>query len=119
MAKSKKAAAAQDAVVGPVAPVGVGRGTGIARGADLSGYIRGLGRTTSGKPTLDVADAVADALRGKSAEDVAKAARAAITKVTGADPGDLLAKYAHLNPGQIRMNCGNRLRAALKAEQAG
>ena len=27
---------------------------------------------------------------------------------------DLLARYAHLNHGQIRMNCGNRLRAMVK-----
>lgn len=35
-------------------------------------------------------------------------------RVCGLEPGTLEARYAGLNPGQKRMNAGNRIRAALK-----
>lgn len=35
-------------------------------------------------------------------------------KILDFPEGELLAKYAHLNPGQKRMTAGNRLRAAIK-----
>ena len=35
-------------------------------------------------------------------------------KVLGLEPGFLVAKYERLNPGQMRMNSGNRIRAAIK-----
>jgi len=35
-------------------------------------------------------------------------------KILGFPEGELLTKYAHLNPGQKRMTAGNRLRAAIK-----
>lgn len=85
----------------------------ITAGACLDGYVRGLGRTASGKPTLDVADQVADMLRGLTVEEVAKLTKTKLKALTGED-FDPIAKYGHLNPGQIRMNCGNRLRAAIR-----
>lgn len=35
-------------------------------------------------------------------------------KVLGLEAGELVAKYDRLNPGQKRMNSGNRIRAAIK-----
>lgn len=37
-----------------------------------------------------------------------------VEKILGFEKDELLAKYAHLNPGQKRMTAGNRLRAAIK-----
>ena len=38
-----------------------------------------------------------------------------VARIAGAISNeDLLARYAHLNNGQIRMNCGNRIRGSIK-----
>lgn len=80
----------------------------ITKGATIAHYVKGEGRTTSGKATFDIADRVADELRGLDVESLFKVAHA---KLEGFDAR---AKYGHLNPGQIRMNIGNRLRAAYR-----
>lgn len=67
-------------------------------------------RTAAGNISVDVNDALAQFLRGRSVQDVAKIAAVAL----GVEESALLAKYAHLNVGQQRMNIGNRLRAAVK-----
>lgn len=38
----------------------------------------------------------------------------AASKYLGVPESELRSKYAHLNPGQQRMNCGNRMRALFK-----
>lgn len=114
MSKAKKATAAVTTVTRvPVTTKSGAESRSITKGAILDGYVKGLGRTASGKPTLDTADEVADRLRGLTAAEVASYTTKTIAKITG-EQIDFGAKYAHLNPGQVRMNCGNRLRAALK-----
>lgn len=39
---------------------------------------------------------------------------AAAERVCDLEPGTLAVKYDHMNPGQKRMNAGNRIRAAMK-----
>ena len=64
----------------------------------------------SGSVSQNNGDALAQALEGKSpAETIAFAER-----VLGLPVGTLAAKYAGLNPGQQRMNSGNRVRNAIK-----
>lgn len=60
----------------------------------------------------NVGDEIARMLEGKSLPEVYEAA----AKYLGEDLKALTAKYAHLNPGQQRMVCGNRMRAKWKAE---
>jgi hypothetical protein len=67
----------------------------------------------SGKKTQNTGDELAEVLRPLSPNDVCLAAEIALS-VDGDEPGWLMAKYESLNPGQIRMNSGNRLRAAIK-----
>lgn len=62
----------------------------------------------SGNTSLDCGDPLAAALRGKSLDDVYKAA----AKELREPEADLRKRYAHLNPGMQRMNLGNRMRAA-------
>ena len=64
----------------------------------------------SGRASLNNGDAVAEFLAGKTPDEVLKAAE----KILGLDDGELQERYANLNPGQQRMNGGNRIRAALK-----
>jgi len=56
----------------------------------------------------DIGDQVAEALRGKTLDDAYKIA----AKWLGARIDELKSKYGHLNPGQQRMNLGNRMRRA-------
>lgn len=65
-------------------------------------------RTRAGRH--DVGDEVAEALRGKTIEQVYEYA-APLLKATAAE---LDAKYAHLDTGRKRMTIGNRLRALKK-----
>jgi hypothetical protein len=58
----------------------------------------------------DIGDQVAEALRGKDLEQAYKIA----AKWLGAGVNELKSKYGHLNPGQQRMNLGNRMRRAKK-----
>lgn len=69
-------------------------------------------KTAGGNAAIDNADAVAGLLRGKTLEEVWAIASAAL----GSDVVVVLkSKYAALNPGQVRMNLGNRIRGAVKA----
>lgn len=71
-------------------------------------------KTAGGNPTIDNNDDVATYLRGKSLADV----WAIATKAMGDEVSTALhAKYDKLNPGQQRMNLGNRLRAMFRAGQ--
>lgn len=71
-------------------------------------------KTASGGVSLHNGDRVAAALAGLTLEEVQKLAAEVIsTEKTPVTVEDLVAKYAHLNPGQQRMNLGNRIRGAL------
>ena len=60
--------------------------------------------------SLNNGDEVAQLLQGATPEAVMRAA-----EILGGFPeGELVAKYAHLNKGQQRMNAGNRIRSAVK-----
>lgn len=65
-------------------------------------------KTAGGNQAIDNGDKVAKQLRGKSLDEVYKAAAAALKEPESA----LRAKYKHLNEGMQRMNLGNRMRAA-------
>ena len=64
----------------------------------------------SGSLSQNNGDVLAKALEGKTPDEVMALAE----KVLGLEAGTLVAKYESLNPGQKRMNSGNRIRAALK-----
>ena len=66
----------------------------------------------SGRVSLNKGDEVATMLAGLSPLAVIEAAE----RLLGFESGELVAKYAHLNPGQKRMNGGNRIRSAIKRE---
>ena len=66
----------------------------------------------SGKKSKVSGDEVSLALMGLTPEAVMKAAE----NILDLAEGELAVKYAHLNPGQRRMNAGNRIRAAVKRE---
>lgn len=75
------------------------------------GYQPGL--AYSGRKSLNSGDAVAAAMHELSpAKSIALA-----EDLLKLEPGTLSAKYGHLNPGQQRMNAGNRIRAAFKDGQ--
>ena len=65
--------------------------------------------TATGNKSLDNGDAIAQSLRGATLED-AYAIAAETLKI---EVADLKKKYGHLNPGQQRMNLGNRIRGAI------
>jgi DNA-directed RNA polymerase subunit RPC12/RpoP len=104
-------------------------------------YVTGLDVTASGRDTIDIADAIADSLRGMNVEDAMMEAAAQIVSL----PGDarfskankrqfiafckeagrhdsdadavinfLIGKYGNLNNGMIRMNLGNLVRGAIR-----
>lgn len=64
----------------------------------------------SGKKSLNNGDAVAQALEYLDWTEV----MALCCSLLALDYAELEAKYAHLNVGARRMNCGNRIRAAYK-----
>jgi hypothetical protein len=78
--------------------------------ADLSRYKIGESKTATGRKTIDIGDATAELLRGKSLVAVYKLA----AKKLGEEESDLRDRYKHLNLGMQRMNLGNRIRAASK-----
>lgn len=78
--------------------------------ADLSKYVINKEvKTAGGNASVDCGDATAARLRGMSLDAVYKEAATVLKEAEK----DLRARYAHLNPGMIRMNLGNRVRAAL------
>ena len=66
--------------------------------------------SSSNRPSLHNGDPVAKFLEGRDPSLVMAAAE----RILGLEAGFLTTKYASLNPGQQRMNSGNRIRAALK-----
>ena len=64
----------------------------------------------SGAKSQNNGDDLASLLAGLDPKSVCRLAEA----VLGLEAGELWAKYEHLNPGQQRMNSGNRIRAAVK-----
>ena len=92
--------------------------------ADLGRYVRGAGVTNSGRPTVDVDDVVAKALRGDDLE-VLYPRVAAWLQLMGRETigrgakkievteENLRIRYGRLNVGMQRMNLGNILRGAM------
>lgn len=92
--------------------------------ADLGRYVRGAGVTNSGRPTVDVDDVVAKALRGDDLE-VLYPRVAAWLQLMGRETigrgakkievteENLRIRYSRLNVGMQRMNLGNILRGAM------
>jgi hypothetical protein len=72
-------------------------------------------KTVNGTATAHCNDPIARELLGLLPEEVAELA----DKVLDVPAGTHMAKYGHLNPGQIRMNSGNRIRAYWKAALEG
>lgn len=68
----------------------------------------------NGKLKIDNGDPIATILRPLTPEQVAAVA----DKVLEEDNGSHASRYAHLNPGQMRMNSGNRIRGAIKRGEA-
>lgn len=68
----------------------------------------------SGKKSLHTGDAVSMALEYREWDEVTRIC----AELLGLDYSELLMKYAHLNKGARRMNCGNRIRAAFKKGDA-
>jgi hypothetical protein len=60
--------------------------------------------------SLNNGDPIAKLLEPINPEEMPRVAEVAL----GLEEGELLEKYGHLNNGQIRMNCGNRIRNAVK-----
>lgn len=92
--------------------------------ADLKHYVKGAGLTNSGRPTVDVDDVVAQALRGedleviypKVAEWLKAMGREHIgrgSKKMEVTEENLRLRYGSLNVGMQRMNLGNILRGAM------
>lgn len=63
----------------------------------------------SGNPSANNGDGIAGLLAGCDPNEAIKLAEKLLDM-----QGQLQAKYEHLNPGQQRMNAGNRIRAAIK-----
>jgi hypothetical protein len=70
--------------------------------------------TATGNKSLDNGDSVALLLRGADLETVYQIG----ARELGVSVAELKTKYAHLNPGQQRMNVGNRVRGAIKKREA-
>jgi hypothetical protein len=64
----------------------------------------------SGRKSLNNGDPIAAVLEGRDATEVLRIAE----ELLDFAPGELVAKYERLNPGQRRMNGGNRIRSAIK-----
>lgn len=63
---------------------------------------------------LHTGDAVAMLLEGKDVAVVVEIAAA----ILGVTEASIFERYEHLNNGQVRMNSGNRMRAAIKKDPA-
>lgn len=84
--------------------------------ATLDRYKAGYKETVaySGSKSQNNGDTVAQFLAGLAPEDVMRIAE----RLLEMEAGTLVAKYEGLNPGQKRMNSGNRIRAAVKRGDA-
>lgn len=67
-------------------------------------------KSYSGKSSQTNGDEVAAMLEGHTPKEACEAAEILL----GMETDTLYARYEHLNAGQIRMNAGNRIRAAVK-----
>ncbi|MEM8492158.1 MAG: hypothetical protein AAF756_15160 [Pseudomonadota bacterium] len=67
-------------------------------------------KSYGGEVSYDNGDEVAELLRGLEPQDVCTLA----DFVLDTESGFHLRRYRHLNPGQQRMNAGNRIRSAIK-----
>lgn len=76
-----------------------------------AGYVKSTSYT--GRTTQNTGDKLAEILQPYSPKQVIAIAESAL----GLGSGELWGRYEHLNPGQQRMNAGNRLRAKLKSEE--
>lgn len=66
--------------------------------------------SSNGRKSKKCGDEVSNLLEAKTPEQVLGAAEVLL----GLETGELVSRYASLNPGQRRMNGGNRIRAAIK-----
>lgn len=71
-----------------------------------------VSKSAKGTTSAHNGDDVATLLAGNSPEIVCSTAE----KLAGLKAGELVKKYGHLNPGQMRMCAGNRIRAMVKKE---
>jgi hypothetical protein len=69
-------------------------------------------KSAKGTASAHNGDDIATLLAGSSPEDVCTTAE----RLAGLEAGELATKYGHLNPGQVRMCAGNRIRAMVKKE---
>ena len=92
--------------------------------ADLEHYVKGAGVTNSGRPTVDIDDVVAKALRGDDLEVLYPRVATWLqlmgretigrgSKKMEVTEENLRIRYSRLNVGMQRMNLGNILRGAL------
>ncbi len=77
-----------------------------------AGYVACV--ASSGAASQNTGDEIAGILAGMTPEATARLADV----ILAVDAGTHAARYAALNPGQIRMNSGNRIRAAAKRGDA-
>ena len=71
-----------------------------------------VSKSANGTTSAHNGDDLATLLAGCSPEDVCSTAE----KLAELTPGELSTKYGHLNPGQVRMCSGNRIRAMVKKD---
>jgi len=69
-------------------------------------------KSSKGSTSAHNGDDLATLLAGCSPDDVCATAE----KLADLKAGELVKKYGHLNPGQVRMCSGNRIRAMVKKE---
>lgn len=104
---AKKAKKAKSAATGKMADILHAAAKDYARPKGKDGKPL---KTAAGNPIVDSGDKVAVMLRGKDIEDI----YSLVSKKIDVPAAELKRKYGKLNPGQQRMNLGNRLRAAIK-----
>jgi len=71
-----------------------------------------VSKSSKGSTSAHNGDDLATLLAGCSPEDVCTTAE----QLANLKAGELMKKYGHLNPGQVRMCSGNRIRALVKKE---
>ena len=71
-----------------------------------------VSKSSKGSTSAHNGDDLATLLAGCTPEDVCATAE----KLADLKAGELVKKYGHLNPGQMRMCSGNRIRAMVKKE---
>jgi hypothetical protein len=81
------------------------------------------GKTAEGKPYVDCGDSLAEQLRGLELTEVAELAAKVLGQRTAQGwialytDDRVAAGKKPLNPGMVRMNIGNRIRAAIKRQE--